>query len=227
MVANLMFNYLKPGLIVSCQAPLGSPLRKPGMMSEFAKAAEAGGAIAIRAEGVQDITEIAKVVSIPVIGLIKKSVADSPIYITPEIIDVKAIHEAGAQIVAFDATMRKRPAGMNLEEFVHQARETVGDKLLMADVDNEKSALAVANYGVDLISTTLSGYTDGITPHKPDLALISNLKKKLKIPIIAEGRFTTPAQVHEAIKMGAWAVCVGKAITDPWSLTKDFVEAMA
>jgi N-acylglucosamine-6-phosphate 2-epimerase len=46
----------------------------------------------------------------------------------------------------------------------------------------------------------------------------------LRVPVVAEGRYRTPAQVREALRAGAFAVVVGRAITDPLMLTKVFVE---
>ena len=46
------------GLIVSCQARPGNPLRGADHMAAMAEAAEMGGAVAIRADGIADITEI-------------------------------------------------------------------------------------------------------------------------------------------------------------------------
>jgi N-acylglucosamine-6-phosphate 2-epimerase len=227
MVEFKMIEQLKNGLIVSCQAPVGSPLRKPGMMREIALAAEAGGAVAIRAEGIQNIKDIVGAVKIPVIGLLKKYVKNSPIYITPEISDIAAVKKAGADIVAFDGTLRSRPNHPDLNDFVNRAKEVAQDTLLMADIDSLESGIEAEASGVDLVSTTLSGYTDGNIPGGPDLELISKLKNILNIPIIAEGRYMTPEQVKQAIDAGAWAVCVGKAITDPWNMTKEFIEAIS
>lgn len=222
-----MIENIRNGLIVSCQAPIGSPLRKPGMMREFALAVEAGGAVAIRAEGVENIKEIVAAVKVPVVGLIKRTVDNSPIYISPELSDIEAIKDAGAEIIAFDATLRPRSQNLNLEQFIFEAKRLSGQALLMADIDDFESGVIAANAGADLVSTTLSGYTNGNVPQGPDLELIKKLTSETYVPIVAEGRFTQPSQVKEALTAGAWAVCVGKAITDPWGLTKDFVKAIS
>lgn len=222
-----MLEKLRHGLIVSCQAPVGSPLRKPGMMREIALAVEAGGASAIRAEGVENIKEIVEVVKIPVVGLIKKTVENSPIYISPELSDIKAIKDAGAAIIAFDATLRPRAQNMDVRQFISKAKEISGTALLMADIDNLESGEFAADAGVELVSTTLSGYTNGAVPEGPDMELIKSLTSKISIPVVAEGRFMQPSQVNRALDAGAWAVCVGKAITDPWGLTKEFVKAIS
>ena len=46
------------GLVVSCQAPDGSPLRDPALMTIMAIAARDGGAAAIRANGPDDVRAI-------------------------------------------------------------------------------------------------------------------------------------------------------------------------
>ena len=78
-----MFNEIRGKLIVSCQALEDEPLHSSFIMGRMAKAAKEGGAVAIRAQGVEDILEIKKVTSLPVIGIIKKVYSDSEIYITP------------------------------------------------------------------------------------------------------------------------------------------------
>ena len=45
--------------------------------------------------------------------------------------------------------------------------------------------------------------------------------------MIVEGRVHSPAQAAEAIRRGAWAVCVGTAITHPTTLTRWFADAVA
>ena len=62
-----MFEKIKNGLIVSCQAPQESPLRKYELMAMMAESAEAGGAAGIRAEGLADVKKIKETVSLPVI----------------------------------------------------------------------------------------------------------------------------------------------------------------
>ncbi len=63
---------IKNGLIVSCQALSDEPLYSPLIMAKMAKAAEVGGAVAIRANGYEDIKAIRREVKLPIIGLIKK-----------------------------------------------------------------------------------------------------------------------------------------------------------
>jgi N-acylglucosamine-6-phosphate 2-epimerase len=51
------------------------------------------------------------------------------------------------------------------------------------------------------------------------------LARTLSVPVIAEGRYRTPEQVREAFAAGAFAVVVGRAITDALAITRRFVEA--
>jgi len=215
---------LRNGLIVSCQAAPGSPLANRGLMSYMAEAAEAGGAVAIRAEGLQDITAIKKAVSIPVVGLIKLKSEATPVVITPLLEHVYQLLEAGVDLIAVDATLRKRIDGVLGNDFVSQAK-AVGAQVV-ADIDNLESAIAAEKSGAIAVFTTLSGYTNGPVPEQPDLDLIKSCVNHCAVPVVAEGRYNSPELVSQAFQAGAWSVCVGSAITDPWLSTKRFIKGM-
>jgi putative N-acetylmannosamine-6-phosphate epimerase len=57
--------------------------------------------------------------------------------------------------------------------------------------------------------------------------LVEAIAKKVNIPVIAEGGFNQPNQVSQALDAGAWAVCIGTAITNPFLLTKSFLEGLS
>jgi N-acylglucosamine-6-phosphate 2-epimerase len=215
---------LRNGLIVSCQAAPGSPLANRGLMSYMAEAAEAGGAAAIRTEGLRDIAEIKKAVSIPIIGLIKLKSEITPIVITPLLEHVYQLMEAGADLIAVDATLRKRVDGTFGNDFVAQAK-AVGAQIL-ADIDDLNSAIDAEKSGAIAVLTTLSGYTNGPVPEFPDIDLVKSCSNHCAVPVIAEGRYNSPELVSQAFDAGAWSVCVGSAITDPWLSTKRFVKAI-
>lgn len=211
------------GLIVSCQALQDEPLYGSLIMKRMAIAAQEGGAIGIRANSPEDIREIKKNVSLPVIGLYKKEYKDSEIYITPTVKEIVEIIEAGADIVAFDATTRIRPGGESLEEFILEIKKLYPNQLLMGDIATLEEGINASRLGLDIISTTLSGYTNYTNHIKSfDMELLKQLVNKLELPIIAEGRVNTPELAAECIQQGSHAVVVGSAITRPQFITMEF-----
>jgi N-acylglucosamine-6-phosphate 2-epimerase len=217
---------IRGGLVVSCQAPRGSPLAETTHLVALARAAEAGGACAIRAEGREAITAIKAAVGLPVIGLRKRDVAGSDVYITPTLEDAHDVAAAGADIVAVDATLRPRPGGIAGDAFVARLASELRRPLL-ADVDSLEAGVAAQAAGAAAVATTLSGYTstEG-TPEKPDLELVSRLAAQLDCPVLAEGRYATPDAAQEALDAGAFAVVIGSAITDPVALTRRFAAVL-
>jgi N-acylglucosamine-6-phosphate 2-epimerase len=226
MNSNLISN-LKHGLIVSCQALEQEPLYGSDVMLSMAMAAQQGGAVGIRANTPKDIAAIKSKCSLPVIGLYKKHYPDSDVYITPTLLEVKEIVEAGADLVAIDATMLARPNGILLEEFVFSIRNNFPDTLLVADISTYEEGVVAMDLGVDLVSTTMSGYTPhSLQQELPDIALVARLSSIGKTPVLAEGRIWTPEQCVACMEAGAHAVVVGTAITRPQEITKRFVKSI-
>ncbi len=222
---NYILSNIKGGLIVSCQALKHEPLHSSFIMSKMAYAAKIGGAVAIRANSYDDIVEIKKNVDIPVLGIVKRDYEDSQIYITPTMKEIEELVSAKADVIALDATNRKRPGGMDLEEFVQQIRKEHKDLLLMADISTYEEGVEAYRLGFDIVSTTLSGYTEySKRSEEPDFKLLKRLTNDLDIPIIAEGRIWTPEQAKIALELGAFAVVVGTAITRPKEITERFVK---
>ena len=153
---------LRGGLVVSVQAPPGSPLRAPEHMAAIARAAEAGGAVAIRAAGAADVAAIRAAVDLPLVGLHKRH-APEGVRITPTLEDARAVADAGADVVAVDATLRPRADGRATAEFLDELDRELGVPLL-ADVDDLESGRAAAAAGVAAVATTLAGYTGGPVP---------------------------------------------------------------
>ena len=103
------FSTLKGKLIVSCQALPDEPLHGSFIMGKMARAAEEGGAGAIRSQGMADILAIKEACSLPVIGLVKRDYDDSDIYITPTKKEVDELLATGCDVISLDMTNRKRP----------------------------------------------------------------------------------------------------------------------
>jgi N-acylglucosamine-6-phosphate 2-epimerase len=220
-----IFNAIKGGLIVSCQALEDEPLHSSMIMGRMALAANMGGASGIRANTVSDINEIRKNVDLPIIGIIKQEYEDSDIYITPTLKEVRELIDSAADIIAFDATSRKRPGDSSVQEII-KAIKAAG-KLAMADISTFEEGIAAVEYGCDIVSTTMSGYTP-YSPNiaEPDYELIHRLSSKLSTPIVAEGKIFSSEQLISCFKNGAFSAVVGAAITRPQVITKSFVEAL-
>lgn len=216
---------IKGGLIVSCQALPNEPLHGSAIMARMAVAAKEGGAVAIRANSPEDIAAIRQAVDLPIIGLHKVDVAGFDVYITPTVADTLAVAGAGADIVAIDSTARPHPEG-DTAAFIKMVRDATRRPLL-ADISTFDEALMAQDSGADMVSTTMSGYTpyspqlDG-----PDLDLVRRLAARLTVPVIAEGRISTPAEARQALDSGAYAVVVGGAITRPQQIAARFARAL-
>ena len=211
-------------LIVSAQARADNPLHGAAFMAAMALAAEQGGARGIRANGAEDIAAIRAVTGLPIIGIVKRFDLRFPVYITPDLASARAAADAGADMIALDATARPRD-GEALETLLPAVRRETG-KPVMADIAGLEDALRAEMLGADCVATTLSGYAgDGAPPRGPDLELVAALVRRLTLPVIAEGRYDTPDLVRAAFARGAYAVVVGTAITNPREITRRFAAA--
>lgn len=196
------------GLVVSCQPVPGGPMDEAAHVVAFAKAAVAAGAVALRIESIGYLHAVRPAVSVPIVGIVKRDLDDSPVRITPFLHDVDALAEAGADVIAFDATDRVRPASVAALADAVRRR----GRLSMADCSNMEDARRAHALGIDYLGSTLSGYTGGPEPTEPDLALIAAMRA-LTSNVIAEGRIRVPEQARDAAAAGAHAVVVGSAIT--------------
>lgn len=218
---------LQHGLIVSCQADPGDPLYGVSHMVAMARAAQVGGAVGIRANYPRDVQGIKEAIPLPLIGIYKQHYPGSDVYITPTLAEVRAIAAAGADILAVQLTHQARPEGLSNAEFVAAIRQEFPGLPIMADISTLEEGLAAAGLGVDLVSTTMSGYTLYSPQMKvPDIELVRELSDRLTIPVVAEGRYSTPEECRRALEAGAHAVVVGTAITRPQTVTAWFVSGM-
>lgn len=216
---------IKGGLVVSCQAYPGEPLRHPETMAQMAMAAVEGGAVGIRCQGLSDIAAIKGQVEVPVIGIWKDG--REGVYITPTLRHARCCASAGADIVAIDATGRPRPDGRTYADTVRALHDE--GIVVMADCGSFADAERAVEAGSDIISTTLSGYTgERKKTDGPDFDLLRRMIAAFgdATPVLCEGRIHTPDQLTQAMSMGAWAAVVGTAITHPTSITRWFAARM-
>jgi N-acylglucosamine-6-phosphate 2-epimerase len=217
------------GLIVSVQAPEGSPLRDPTVIAAMAEASLRNGATGVRLESPEHIGAVRRrCPEALIIGLWKRSIAGSSVYITPRWEEIRAVWGAGADVVAIDATDRPRPGDDNLETLVERAGAELGAPL-MADVDTLENGLRAAALGCLWVGTTLFGYTEVTRErHPPAWELLTPLRERLPAVtgLICEGGITTTAQARQALKQGADAVVVGTAITGVDLQVAAYVDAL-
>ena len=106
-------------------------------------------------------------------------------------------------------------------------REKYPEAVLMADISTYEEGVNAWKLGMDLVGTTMSGYTS-YTPKLsgPDYDLVRKLSDTLDIPVIGEGRVHSPGQAVEMLEAGAFAVVVGGAITRPLEIAQRFIQAV-
>ena len=219
---------LKGKVIVSCQAMPTEPLYAESCMTAMMQSVVKGGAGGLRVAGARDVKIAKKLFEIPVIGLTKPNVIPANwqeiVYITPTQKEVIELVDAGADIVALDGTMRKRPENAKLEDLIKYIK--INKRISMADISTLEEGQNAEKLGANILSTTLSGYTqfsknrgDG-----PDFELLKELVENTKIPVVLEGRIWEPEQVDKAFEIGAHCVVIGSAITRPQLITKRFVQ---
>lgn len=204
---------LQKGLIVSCQAPADSPMYDPAVIAAMAQASVDRGAVGVRIDSPPHLEAVSRRVDVPVIGLWKQQIPGFDVYITPQFCHAAQVARAGADIIAIDATDRRRPAGETLESLIRRIHEDLG-KPVMADVDTLEAAIAAERAGADLVGTTLYGYT-AATRHlqPPGFDLLAEMVAQLQVPVICEGGVSSAQMARQAIDLGAFAVVVGTAIT--------------
>lgn len=209
-------NRIRGGLIVSVQAPFGSPLRDPYVTAAMAEACLANGAVGVRLESPEHISAVRqRCPNALIVGLWKRTFAHSEVYITPGWHEVNSVWAAGADVIALDATDRNRPDGDSLETLMQRIQQELAVPI-MADVDSLKSGLKAAELGCAWVGTTLYGYsklTNSFQP--PAWELLPQLRAELssQVTLICEGGISSSTDALKALKKGADAVVVGTAIT--------------
>jgi N-acylglucosamine-6-phosphate 2-epimerase len=213
------------GLIVSCQAPVGSPLREPLVIAALAEAACLSGAVGVRIESPEHVRAVRSRIDKPIVGLWKRDYAGFEVYITPTFADAEAIAKAGADIIAIDGTGRKRPNGETLSELIRRIHVEL-QKPVLADIATFAEAEAAVRAGADVVVTTLCGHTaETKGTALPALDLLETMIQSLDLPVWCEGGVNSPEQFAQALHLGAKVVVVGTALTGLEVLVKRYLDA--
>ena len=191
-------------------------MRDPEVIAAMAEASLRNGASGVRLESPEHIGAVRRrCPDALIVGLWKRTYGDSPVYITPGWAEIQAVWAAGADVVAIDATDRRRPGGQSLEELVRRATTDLG-AVVMADIDSVANGLRAVELGCGWVGTTLYGYTEATADHRPPgWDLLGDLKRQLPVgtTLICEGGLASADQALRALELGADAVVVGTAIT--------------
>ena len=226
---NRKLDQLKNNLIVSCQALPQEPLHSSFIMGRMALAAKEGGAVGIRANTKEDISEIQKNVDLPIIGIVKRDYENCDVYITPTMKEIDELMEVKPEIIAIDATSSLRPNGITLDEFYKEIKTKYPNQKLMADCSTVEEAIHADKLGFDYIGTTLVGYTkqrQNSRIEENDFEILREIISKVSNKVIAEGNIDTPQKAKRVLELGSYSVVVGSIITRPQNITKKFTDVI-
>ena len=193
-----VYDSLKDGLIVSCQAVEGEPHYMEGITTVYARCAKWADAKGLRVNTPEDIRAIKKEVDLPIIGIWKIDRNIKDVYLTPNLDAAKAVWDAGAEIIAVQATNHVRDDGKLAYETIREIKENIPEALIFADVATADDARIAASYGADFVAPTLAGYTKAGHFNKveikdaPDFLLLRDIIKAVEgtnAKVIMEGKY--------------------------------------
>lgn len=231
MVNQQILNQIRGKIIVSCQGNQqdGNPFYRPEDMLQMAEAAERGGCVGFRANTPPNIKAIKeRFPDMLMIGIWKVVTEGCDVYITPTMKEVETLIDLKCEIIAVDGTDRVNCNGKKAWELIQEVKEKYPNQLIMADIATLHDAHCAYKAGADIISTTMSGYTDESLDRYAlgaDFELIQNIRKEIPDAYInAEGRLWTREEALKALECGADVLVIGTAITSPMGITKRFVD---
>ena len=219
------------GLVVSCQAREDNPLHGPVFMAAMAKRRLTGGAVGIRADGVDDIAAIRAAIGpdIPIMGISKvKSPDGSSLHHADRRTSAREIIAAGAESCRPRGTTRPRPGGESLARGRRcDSRGWWGGPCRLSA--RSKTPATADRGGVIAVGTTLERLYAGQSRRAKDP--ISRCSKQTGPPICQcrsspKGDIWTREDARRALDLGASFVVVGTAITNPPAITARFVAVM-
>ena len=120
------------------------------------------------------------------------------------------------------------PEGLTGPEIISAVKKKFPQIKIIADISILEEAKNCIKSGADYVATTLNGYTPW-TLKKPnkmfDFHFLDSLCNEIKSNrLIAEGRISDPKTLSKIFKYNLHSVVVGKAITDPSYLCKQFLK---
>ncbi len=220
---------LEKGLIVSCQAKETDPHYSEDITLLMARAAVWGGAVGLRLDTPKDIKKISAQCHVPIIGLWKVFSDNTQVFITPGMEYVRACIEAGADIIAVDATNRLVDNNRYAYEIISEIKEEFPQVPILADVRNVEDAIIAVEKGADMVAPTLSRFDREIkSSTKPNFELLCRLVEACegRAKVIMESKINTPEEAVNALYYGAHSVVVGNAITRPHITTQRFYDVI-
>jgi N-acylglucosamine-6-phosphate 2-epimerase len=216
---------LKNKLIVSCQALPGDPLDHVDTLRRMALSAIRGGAGGLRLSGKDCVAALRPETDLPMIGILKRY-ENNELYITPDFASAKTIAEAGADIIGVDCSARRPASAESWLQIIPRIQSELG-KPVVADIATFEEALAAEQGGADAVATTMFGYTPETEgQHSVNWSLVQQLVESLRVPVIVEGHVREPEDLRRAFDLGAFAVVIGAAITQPGAITARFMKAI-
>lgn len=223
---NEILTSLAGGLIVSCQILKEDPQYIEGIIPALAKGAIWGGAVGLRINEPENIKAVRAVTDLPIIGLWKIHRHDTEVFMTPNMEAVKAVIEAGADIVAIDGTDRLID-GEKALEIIPKIKQAYPNILIFADVRNDDDAVAALAKGADIVAPTFYRFSkDAKSTDLPDWEMFSRMCGRCasKGAVFMEGKIWTPDDCIRAFHYGAHAVVVGTVLTRAHITTRRFVD---
>lgn len=223
-VNERVLDALRGGLIVSVQVETTSVLNTPGTIALLARCAVANGAAGVRIEGSERIRAVRAAVDVPIVGLSKRAYTGFAPYITSTQQEIAEVAAAGADVVAFDATLRPHADDSTAETLV--AACAAQGRLAMADCSDASDARVAASAGAALVATTLAGYTSESHGRPlPAFDVVSAIAAWHPFAV-CEGGIREPRHVQAAFTAGASCVVVGTSLTNIDVLVRRFIAAV-
>lgn len=210
------------GLIVSFTPSTETPWREPADMVRLAGAAQAGGASAVKVDGVAAARAVKRAFpELPLIAVQLDYSRGAEVWITRTQEQAVALRDAGADFVelGFD-TAHRRAEGQDPEAFLRELRDF--GVVTKANVGTAADARMAVAAGAVAIGSSMMGYPPVPGASLPDLGLVAELVAATDVPVVAERGYSEPEQIAAAFRAGARAVVVGSAIVDPVWLTRRF-----